>query len=128
LQPGLKAQLGSSANTFYGADAAGLVSVNGGRGRSNHFSVNPGDANDQFVNAAAVQPAPDAIEEFHMITNTFDAEYGRNSGAVVNVVTNRAPTVFMAMWYEYFRNKVLNAHVSAQVKGIHRERGYCSLS
>ena len=72
---------------FYGSNNAGVVSVNGGRGRSNNFSVNGGDANDQFANLPAVQPTPDSIEEFRVLTNTFDAEYGRNSGAVVNVVT-----------------------------------------
>ncbi|MGB9072598.1 MAG: TonB-dependent receptor [Terriglobales bacterium] len=109
LQPGVQSQLGSSGGTLYGADAAGSVSVNGGRGRSNNFSVNGGDANDQFVNAAAVQPTPDAIEEFRVITNTFDAEYGRNSGAVVNVVTKSGTNTLHGNVYEYFRNKVLNA-------------------
>ncbi len=109
LQPGVQSQLGSSGSTFYGSDKAGSVSVNGGRGRSNNFSVNGGDANDTFVNAAAVQPTPDSIEEFRVITNTFDAEYGRNSGAVVNVVTKSGGNAFHGDIYEYFRNKVLNA-------------------
>src|ERR1035437_1611936 len=109
LQPGVQSQLGSSGGTFYGSDAAGSVSVNGGRGRSNNFSVNGGDANDQFVNAAVVQPSPDAIAEFRVITNTFDAEYGRNSGAVVNVVTQSGTNAIHGDVYEYFRNKVLNA-------------------
>ena len=109
LQPGVQSQLGSSGGTFYGSDDAGSVSVNGGRGRSNNFSVNGGDANDQFVNAAVVQPSPDAIAEFRVITNTFDAEYGRNSGAVVNVVTQSGSNAVHGDIYEYFRNKVLNA-------------------
>ncbi len=109
LQPGVQSQLGSSGGTFYGSDDAGSVSVNGGRGRSNNFSVNGGDANDQFVNAAAVQPSPDAIAEFRVISNTFDAEYGRNSGAVVNVVTQSGTNAVHGDVYEYFRNKVLNA-------------------
>jgi hypothetical protein len=109
LQPGVQSQLGSSGGTFYGSDDAGSVSVNGGRGRSNNFSVNGGDANDQFVNAAVVQPSPDAIAEFRVITNTFDAEYGRNSGAVVNVVTQSGTNAIHGDVYEYFRNKVLNA-------------------
>ncbi len=109
LQPGVQSQLGSSGGTFYGSNDAGSVSVNGGRGRSNNFSVNGGDANDQFVNAAVVQPSPDAIAEFRVITNTFDAEYGRNSGAVVNVVTQSGTNAVHGDVYEYFRNKVLNA-------------------
>ena len=109
LQPGVQSQLGSSGSTFYGSDKAGSVSVNGSRGRANNFSVNGGDANDQFVNAAAVQPTPDAIEEFRVITNTFDAEYGRNSGSVVNVITKSGTNQLHGNVYEYFRNTVLNA-------------------
>ena len=109
LQPGVQSQLGSSGGTFYGSDSAGAVSVNGGRSRANNFSVNGGDANDQFVNLPTIQPTPDAIEEFRVISNTFDAEYGRNSGAVVNVVTKSGTNQWHGNVYEYFRNKVLNA-------------------
>jgi hypothetical protein len=109
LQPGVQSQLGSSGGTFYGSDSAGAVSVNGGRSRANNFSVNGGDANDQFVNLPTIQPTPDAIEEFRVISNTFDAEYGRNSGAVVNVVTKSGTNQWHGNVYEYFRNKVLNS-------------------
>src|SRR5215467_7870002 len=85
LQPGVQGQLG--VDNVYGSDRAGVVSVNGGRGRDNNFTVNGGDGNDQFANLPAIQPSPDSIEEFRVLTNTFDAEYGRNSGAVINVVT-----------------------------------------
>jgi hypothetical protein len=107
LQPGVQSQLGS--DLFYGSDKPGVVSVNGGRGRSNNYSVNGGDGNDQFANVPVVQPSPDSIQEFRVITNTFDAEYGRNSGAVVNVVTKGGTNQFHGDVYEYFRNKVLNA-------------------
>jgi hypothetical protein len=109
LQPGVQSQLGSSGGTFYGSDDAGAVSVNGGRSRANNFSVNGGDANDQFVNLPTIQPTPDAIEEFRVISNTFDAEYGRNSGAVVNVITKSGTNQWHGNLYEYFRNTVLNA-------------------
>jgi hypothetical protein len=107
LQPGVQSQVGS--DLFYGSDRAGVVSVNGGRGRSNNFSVNGGDSNDQFVNLPAVQPSPDSIQEFRVLTNTFDAEYGRNSGAVVNVITKSGTNGFHGNVYEFFRNKSLNA-------------------
>src|ERR1700704_2724015 len=109
LQPGVQSQLGSSGGAFFGSDSAGSLSVNVGRDRANNFSVNGGDANDQFVNLPTIQPTPDAIEEFRVISNTFDAEYGRNSGAVVNVVTKSGTNLFHGNVYEYFRNKVLNA-------------------
>ena len=106
LQPGVQSQLG--ADLFYGSNNPGVVSVNGGRGRSNNYMVNGGDGNDIFVNGPAIQPSPDAIEEFRVLTNTFDAEYGRNSGSVVNVVTKSGTNSIHGDVYEFFRNKVLN--------------------
>lgn len=109
LQPGVQTQLGGNSDLFYGSGSAGSVSVNGGRGRSNNFSVNGGDANDQFVNLPTVQPSPDSISEFRVLTNTFDAEYGRNSGAVVNVITKSGTNSWHGDVYEFLRNKVLNS-------------------
>ena len=107
LQPGVQSQLGN--DLFYGSDKAGVVTVNGGRGRSNNYSVNGGDGNDLFANLPAVQPSPDSISEFRVITNSFDAEYGRNSGSVVNVVTKSGTNELHGSVFEFFRNKVLNA-------------------
>jgi hypothetical protein len=108
LQPGVQSQLGN--DTFYGSDRAGVVTVNGGRGRSNNYSVNGGDGNDLFANLPAVEPSPDSIEEFKVISNAFDAEYGRNSGAVVNVVTKSGTNDIHGGFYEFFRNDHLNTH------------------
>lgn len=110
LQPGVMSTVGSSNTIVYGQGQAGAVSVNGGRGRANNFSVNGGDANDQFVNLPTVQPSPDSIQEFRVLTNTFDAEYGRNSGSVVNVVTKSGTNDVHGNFYEFFRNTVLNAN------------------
>ncbi len=110
LQPGVMSTVGSSNTLLYGGDNAGAVSVNGGRGRSNNFSVNGGDANDLFANLPTVQPSPDSIQEFRVLTNAFDAEYGRNSGSVVNVVTKSGTNQWHGSAYEFFRNKVLNAN------------------
>jgi len=110
LQPGVQAQLGNgNGSLFYGSQDTGSVSVNGGRTRANNFSVNGGDANDQFVNLPTVQPTPDSVEEFRVITNSFDAEYGRNSGSVVNVITKSGGNTFHGDLYEYFRNTILDA-------------------
>ncbi|MGA8223734.1 MAG: carboxypeptidase regulatory-like domain-containing protein [Candidatus Acidiferrales bacterium] len=106
LQPGVQSQLG--ADLFLGSGNAGAVSVNGGRGRSNNYMVNGGDGNDIFINGPAIQPSPDAIEEFRVITNTFDAEYGRNSGSVVNVVTKSGTNAVHGDFYEFIRNQALN--------------------
>jgi len=110
LQPGVMSTTGTGNQVVYGSDKSGSVSVNGGRGRSNNFSVNGGDANDLFVNLPTVQPSPDSIEEFRVLTNTFDAEYGRNSGSVVNVITKSGTNNFHGNIYEFFRNTKLNAN------------------
>jgi hypothetical protein len=106
LQPGVQSQLG--ADLFAGSENPGVVSVNGGRGRSNNYMVNGGDGNDIFVNGPAIQPSPDAIEEFRVLTNTFDAEYGRNSGSVVNVVTKSGTNTIHGDFYDFLRNDALN--------------------
>ena len=106
-QPGVQGVGGS--DLFYGSNTAGAVSVNGGRGRSNNFNVNGGDSNDLFVNAPAVQPTPDSIAEFRVLSNTFDAEYGRNSGAVINVVTKSGTNGWHGSVYEFLRNQMFNS-------------------
>ena len=107
LQPGVQSQVG--ADLYYGGGSTGSVSVNGGRGRANNFSVNGGDANDIFANLPTVQPSPDSVEEFRIFTNTFDAEFGRNSGSVVNVVTKSGKNKVFGDLYEFNRNRSLNA-------------------
>jgi hypothetical protein len=107
LQPGVQSQVG--ADLYYGGGSTGSVSVNGGRGRANNFNVNGGDANDMFANLPTVQPSPDSVEEFRILTNGFDAEYGRNSGSVVNVVTKSGTNQIHGDLYEFHRNRPLNA-------------------
>jgi hypothetical protein len=107
LQPGVESEIG--AHLFYGSDQPGSVSVNGGRGRANNFVVNGADANDLFVNLAGVQPSPDTIQEFRVLTSAFEAEFGRNSGSIVNVVTKSGTNEFHGDLYEFLRNRLLNA-------------------
>lgn len=105
LQPGVMSSTGSSI--FVGDDKN--LTVNGNRGRANNYTINGGDANDFFANTPSVEPTPDAIEEFRVITNTFDAEYGRNSGSIINLVTKSGTNEFHGSLFEYFMNNKLNA-------------------
>jgi hypothetical protein len=107
LQPGVQSQLGT--DLFYGSDNPGVVSVNGGRGRSNNYMVNGGDGNDLFVNGPAIEPSPDTIQEFRVVTGAFDAEFGRNSGSLVNVVTKTGTNHLHGDFYEFFRNDAFDA-------------------
>jgi hypothetical protein len=107
LQAGVQSQIGS--DLFFGSDKAGVVSVNGGRGRSNNYTVNGSDGNDLFANLPVVEPSPDSIQEFRVLANTFDAEFGRNSGSIINVVTKSGSNEYHGSVYEFLRNDVLNA-------------------
>src|ERR1700758_2587483 len=107
LQPGVQGTLG--ADLFFGNDEPGVVSVNGGRSRSNNSNVNGGAAGDQMVNAPSLQPSPDSISEFRVLSHNYDASLGRNSGSVLNVITKSGGGRFHGSLYEFFRNNVLNA-------------------
>ena len=54
-------------------------------------------------------PAPDTLDEFRILTNSYGAEYGRTSGGVVLAVTKSGTNEFHGSLYEYLRNDVLNA-------------------
>ena len=107
LQPGVQGTLG--ADLFFGNDQPGVVSVNGGRSRSNNINVNGGAAGDQMVNSPSIEPSPDSISEFRVISHNYDASLGRNSGSVLNVITKSGTADFHGSAYEFLRNNVLNA-------------------
>jgi hypothetical protein len=107
LQPGVQSTLG--ADLFFGSNQPGVVSVNGGRARSNNYNVNGGHSGDQFINSPSLQPSPDSISEFRVISHNYDADLGRNSGSVLNVITKSGSNLFHGSVYEYFRNSGLNA-------------------
>jgi hypothetical protein len=97
----------------------GYVAVNGNRGRANNFMLDGTDENDGYRNDPAINeggvfgtPATvlplDAIAEFRVLSN-FEAEYGRNAGGVINIVTKSGTNNFHGSAYEYFRNDHLNA-------------------
>ena len=87
---------------------AGNVSVNGQREAANAFLVNGGDVEEGRNNGASVIPTLDSIAEFRLLTNSFDAEYGRFSGAVVNAITKSGTNEFHGDGFEFLRNTVLD--------------------
>ncbi len=79
-------QLSSGNSTF--ASGGVSFSVNGARTRSNNFMLDGADINQPSVSGASQEiQNPDTVAEFRLITNQFLAEYGRTSGAVVNVIS-----------------------------------------
>jgi hypothetical protein len=97
----------------------GLFSVNGNRGRSNNYLLDGTDMNDGYRNLPAINEAgvygtpatvlpTDALAEVPVMSNV-DAEFGRNSGGIVNLVTRSGGNSFHGSAFEDFRNTVLNA-------------------
>src|SRR5215470_3437869 len=84
----------------------GGFTVNGARERNNNFLLDGVDNNDTSVPGTAggvLSANPDSTEEFRVITNNFNAEYGRNTGAIVDVVTKSGTNTFHGGVYEFGR-------------------------
>jgi hypothetical protein len=73
-------------------------------------SANSGSSNDSGIYAGIGIPNPDAIQEFKIQTSTYDASYGRNPGANVNVITKGGSNTWHGGLWEFLRNEDLNAN------------------
>src|SRR6266702_6895565 len=82
----------------------GTYSVNGQRSRNNNFMIDGSDNNDISVTIATSQIAPEAVAEFQVLTNPFNVEFGRNSGAQVNVITKSGSNSFHGEGWEYYQD------------------------
>jgi hypothetical protein len=116
LTPGVTVEGSGVAGTEKGF---GQFNIDGNRDRSNNYNLDGTDNNDPFFNNSALNqvgitgaPATllplDAIQEFN-IQSQFGAEYGRNSGSVVNIVTRSGTNEFHGSLYEYNRNSFFDA-------------------
>ncbi|HEX4484940.1 MAG TPA: carboxypeptidase regulatory-like domain-containing protein, partial [Terriglobales bacterium] len=84
--------------------SSGNLSVNGQRETSNAFLVNGGDVSEGRNLGAGLIPNLDSIEEFRLITNSFDAEYGKFSGSIMNAITKSGTNGFHGDVFEFIRN------------------------
>ncbi len=100
-----------SDRTVSGSTAlnGGNQSINGQRETSNGFMVNGANVEEGKNNGTSVIPNLDSIEEFRIITNNFDAEYGNYSGGQVNVVTKSGTNSLHGSVFEFNRNTAFNA-------------------
>jgi hypothetical protein len=88
---------------------AGNISVNGQRETANAFLVNGGDVSEGRNLGAGLVPNLDSVEEFRLITNSFDAEYGKFSGAVMNAITKSGTNGFHGDVFEFLRNDAMDS-------------------
>src|SRR6267378_2769500 len=116
LSPGTTVDPSGVAGTQGGF---GQFNVNGNRDRSNNYTLDGTDNNDPFFNNSALNqtgiggaPASllpiETIEEFNL-QSQFAAEYGRNSGSVVNIITRSGTNLLHGSAFEFFRNSALDA-------------------
>jgi outer membrane receptor protein involved in Fe transport len=100
LVPGVTASRANGSNTNGTA-----LSVNGNRTRSNNFQIDGQDNNDLSVGGPALfVDFQDSVQEYQVITNNFSAQYGRNQGAVVNIVTKAGTNDYHGSLFEFHQD------------------------
>ncbi len=119
LQPGVAPATSITSETVQDVGATalspsgdlnpGTISINGQREFANSFLVNGSDVEEDVNMGAAIVPNLDSIEEFRILTNNFDAEYGEFSGGQINVVTKSGTNAFHGDAFEFLRNTDLDA-------------------
>jgi Carboxypeptidase regulatory-like domain/TonB-dependent Receptor Plug Domain/TonB dependent receptor len=115
LQPGVTETNGDST-------AAGTFSIAGGRSDSVTFLLDGGLNNNLLDNSVVFNPNPDTIEEFRILESNYSAEYGRNAGGIISVVTKSGTNNFHGSGFEFVRNDDLNANTFFnKVNGLPRD-------
>ncbi|HEY6328939.1 MAG TPA: carboxypeptidase regulatory-like domain-containing protein, partial [Blastocatellia bacterium] len=94
------------------------LSVNGARSRSNNFTIDGQDNNDNSIGGPSFfENNLDNVAEYQVITNNFSAEYGRNQGAIVNVVTKSGTNQFHGSGFMFYRDSDLTDSLDNIEKG-----------
>jgi hypothetical protein len=102
-------QLALLAPNTFSAPGSTQISANGQRARNNNFTIDGSDNNDASVTLSTLDLAPEAIAEYQIQTNAYNVEFGRNSGAQLNVVTKSGTNTFRGEAWDYYRTAGLNA-------------------
>jgi hypothetical protein len=87
----------------------GNLSINGQRESSNGFMVNGIDVQEHMNGGTSIIPDLDSIEEFRVLTNNFDPEYGNYNGGMITVVSKQGSSDFHGTAFEFLRNTSLDA-------------------
>ncbi|MGI8494833.1 MAG: carboxypeptidase regulatory-like domain-containing protein [Pyrinomonadaceae bacterium] len=103
LQPGV-------TETNPGNGSAGGFNIAGGRSDSVEYLLDGGLNNNLLSNAVVFNPNPDAVAEFRILENNYTAEYGRNGGGIISVVTKSGTNQFHGSAYDFVRNNAFNAN------------------
>ena len=113
LVPGAVSANGNNSGALQGdtkqIPGAEAIAVNGARPDQIGYNLDGANNEDLMSNVNLPFPFPDALQEFSVQTNSFDAQYGNNAGAVVNVVTKSGTNEFHGDLFEFVRNREFNA-------------------
>ena len=90
--------------------AAGSYSIGGQRTDSVTYLLDGGNNNSLLGNAVVANPNPDAVGEFRVLESNYSAEYGRNAGGIVSVVTKSGTNALHGSAYDYIRNNDFDAN------------------
>jgi hypothetical protein len=90
--------------------AAGSYSIGGGRSDSVTFLLDGSVNNNLLDNSVVYNPNPDTIAEFRILESNYSAEYGRNAGGVISVVTKSGTNTFHGSGFDFLRNDAFNAN------------------
>ena len=103
----------------------GNVSIDGQRESANGFMVNAVDVQEHMNGGTSVIPNLDSIQEFRVLTNNFDTEYGNYNGGMINVVTKSGSNSYHGDAFEFLRNTLLDArNYFDPTRGIYRQNQY----
>lgn len=91
------------------APGASPIAANGQRSRNNNFTLDGSDNNEVTITTAAMAIVPEAVAELQVQTNPYNVEFGRNTGAQVNVITRSGTNTFAGQLYEFYRGSELNS-------------------
>lgn len=106
LLPGVVPNISTES---FGSDS---VSVNGQDPRFNNYLLDGSNNNDDVIGQRAgsqARTALEAVQEFQVLTNQFDAEYGRTSGGIINAITKSGTNDFHGSVFGFFQDNSLNA-------------------
>ncbi len=109
-----------SPNVFSAPGSTGM-SANGQRARNNNFAIDGSDNNDISVTISTTPIVPEAVAEFQVQTNPYNVEFGRNSGAQINVITKSGSNQIHGDVFEYYGGSALNALDNIE-KGNNKDR------
>ena len=99
------------SNPFSGASNQVAFAMNGGRTSQNNWTIDGGDNVDRGANLTLLNyPNVDAVDEFRALRGEYTAEFGRNAGGMLSVITKSGTNQFHGDAYEFFRNDKLAAN------------------